>query len=372
MALFIGLISGTSVDGIDAALCEISQAPNRTISLLHSRSHPYPKTLQQQLLQFGKSQYQGDAIDQFGQLDHQVGLEFAQAVKLLLDETDYSAADITAIGSHGQTLRHRPDVDFPFTLQVGDPSIIAANTGIQTVADFRRKDMALGGQGAPFAPAFHHEFFSSDSETRAVINLGGIANVTLLKPGQAPLGYDTGPANTLMDQWIYQLKGEAYDHNGQWAKTGKVVPELLECLLSEPYFSQKSPKSTGCEYFNTDWLIKITSDLNIKNFAPEDVQRTLMELSVITVADSIKTVMSQGSVFVCGGGAHNEVLIEQLQKQLPDCSIANTSELSVAPDWVEAMTFAWFACQTLDKMPIQLSSITGAKSNSILGGVYQA
>jgi len=368
VTLFIGLISGTSVDAVDAVLCDIQ--PDNQIQLLHSYSHPIPAALQQELLAFGKSEYNGDAIDQLGQLDHQVGLLFADATNTLLKQSEHQAQEIQAIGSHGQTVRHRPEANYPFTLQIGDPSIIATQTGITTVADFRRRDMANGGQGAPFAPAFHQAFFSDDNKPRAVVNLGGIANVTILEAGKSPVGFDTGPANTLMDQWVYAHKQQHYDAGGEWAASGSVVPELLSLLLQDPYFKQAAPKSTGCEYFNMEWLAARTGSVDLSQFKPQDVQRTLLELTVITVADAIKVYLEEGNVYLCGGGAHNLVLLQELQNQLPCQSVFSSSTLGISPDWVEAMTFAWFAAKTLKKEPIQLSSITGSTQNSVLGGVY--
>lgn len=369
MTLFIGLISGTSVDAVDAVLCDIHS--DSKIQLLDSHSQAIPSNLQQALLKFGKSQYDGDPIDQLGQLDHQAGLLFAEATKTLLDKSNYLASDIAAIGSHGQTVRHRPDSSYPFTLQIGDPSIIAAQTGITTVADFRRRDMAHGGQGAPFAPAFHQAFFADNDRPRAVINLGGIANVTLLKPRKPAIGFDTGPANTLVDQWIYKHKQQHYDADGAWASSGQIIPELLQQLLADPYFKQPAPKSTGCEYFNAEWLAE-SSQQPLSEYQPEDVQRTLLELSVKTVADAVLSQIDQGEIYLCGGGAHNPIIIQELQNHLPSFTVTTTSDLGVEPDWVEAMTFAWFASKTLKKEPIMLSSITGSTKNSVLGGIYSA
>ncbi|GAA0210860.1 anhydro-N-acetylmuramic acid kinase [Kangiella japonica] len=370
MALFIGLISGTSVDAIDAVLCDIHKTPNQSIKLLHSLSYPYPESLQQQLLDFGKSNYQGDPIDQLGKLDHQVALHFVQAVQQLLDQAKCSPEDIVAIGSHGQTVRHRPDSRYPFTLQIGDGNIVAAKTGIKTVADFRRRDMAHGGQGAPFAPAFHQAFFADEEHSRAVVNLGGIANFTLLQPGQTPVGFDTGPANTLMDHWIFQHQQLSYDIDGRWASSGKVIPEVLERLLDDPFFNMSAPKSTGCEYFNLDWLHHISEPLELAQYLPQDVQRTLLELTAHTVASSILRYMDRGQVYLCGGGAHNPALRTRLKQLLPLHTINDSSQLGIAPDWVEAMTFAWFASKTIAQEAIALSSITGASQNSILGAIY--
>ncbi len=327
---------------------------------------PFPKVLREELLLFGKLQYQGDGIDQLGQLDRQVGQCFAQAVEQLLTSSSHQADNIVAIGSHGQTVRHRPQLSHPFTLQIGDPNIIAAETGITTVADFRRKDMAYGGQGAPFAPAFHREFFTSTDEPRAVVNLGGIANITLLKPNQNTMGFDTGPANTLMDQWIQQHQGLSYDHNGQWAMSGDVIPQLLEELLKAPYFQTVAPKSTGCEYFNLDWL---NGFLNFR-YRAQDVQRTLLELTATTVANDIQRYMTSGSIYLCGGGAHNQAVLTRLQQLLAPISVETTDSLGVHPDWVEALAFAWFAHKTMRRESVDLSTITGAQRNTTLGGIY--
>lgn len=370
MALFIGLISGTSVDAIDAALCELSPSSIPSIKLLHAINHNYPKQLQQQLLDFGKSNYQGDAIDQLGELDHRVALHFVEAVDRLLQEAGYSAQDVEAIGSHGQTVRHRPDAPYPFTLQIGDANIIAAKTSVKTVADFRRRDMAHGGQGAPFAPAFHQAFFADKVEPRAVVNLGGIANVTLLRPNQAPIGFDTGPANTLMDHWIYEHQQLNFDRNGEWASSGDVIPDLLDRLLNEAYFKKAAPKSTGCEYFNPEWLHRLASPLELSNFHAQDVQRTLLELTAQTVASAIEPHMTHGQIYLCGGGAHNTALLERFQEILPSHTVTDSSELGIAPDWVEAMTFAWFASKTIAQEAIELSSITGSIENSVLGAIY--
>lgn len=372
MALYIGLISGTSVDAIDAVLCDIQ---NDGINLVDSLSFSYPSEIQQELLNFGKSVYQADPIDQLGRLDHQVGHFFAQAVNELLNHSNHHADQITAIGSHGQTVRHRPDSQNPFTLQIGDANIIAAETNITTVADFRRKDMAYGGQGAPFAPAFHQQFFASPKETRAVVNLGGIANVTLLQPSQEPSGFDTGPANTLMDQWIYQHQQKNFDDNGQWALTGQVIPQLLEQLTSDDYFSLAAPKSTGCEYFNLEWFNANLAKLehkDAKEYKPQDIQRTLLELTAITVSNAISTQMAntKGSIYLCGGGAHNKALVELLQSKLPQHRICNTQELGIHPDWVEAMAFAWFASNTINNRITPLSTVTGSSQDSILGSIH--
>lgn len=366
MALYIGLISGTSVDAIDAVLCDISSSSPNTIQLLNMLNFPFPKVLREELLLFGKLQYQGDSIDQLGQLDRQVGQCFSQAVEQLLAGSSCQSDDVVAIGSHGQTVRHRPDGPQPFTLQVGDPNIIAANTGITTVADFRRKDMAYGGQGAPFAPAFHQAFFASPDEARAVVNLGGIANVTLLQPGQETIGFDTGPANTLMDQWIQQHQGLAYDQSGHWAMSGNVIPQLLDELLQEPYFEALAPKSTGCEYFNLDWLAAYLKP----DYPAQDVQRTLLELTAKTVADDILRYMTAGNIYICGGGAHSPALLDRLQHYLGPISVNTTDVLGVHPDWVEAMAFAWFAQKTINREAIELNSITGAQRNTSLGGIY--
>lgn len=363
MPYFIGLISGTSVDGIDAVVCDID---DNSIKLVASLCFPIPVETQTKIHAISTQNYQDDPIEMMGHLDVEIGQLLAEAVKRLLDKANLKAEDIEAIGSHGQTIRHIPEHRQAFTLQIGDPNIIAARTGIDTVADFRRRDMAFGGQGAPLVPAFHQSVFFDENTPRVIVNLGGIANITVLNGTDEVIGYDTGPANTLMDAWIKKHKNQDFDRNGNWAKTGVLIPELLEQMLADSYFAQEAPKSTGREYFNMDWF----NQFEPEQYAPEDVQRTLLELTAHTLSDAIDNHLSQGEIYLCGGGAHNEFLFERIDTLIPQFTVATSYELGVDPDWVEAMAFAWLANQTINRKNGSLTSVTGAQQSTILGAIY--
>ena len=362
-SLFIGLISGTSMDGIDAALVRLG---DRRCEIVAALAHPYPDELRQRLIDVSRDPHCA-GVDDIGRLDHRVGQCFADAALALLEQAGRSPAEIAAIGSHGQTLRHRPDDATPFTLQIGDPNIIANATGITTAADFRRRDMAAGGEGAPLAPAFHHWLFAEPGRVRAVLNVGGIANVTIL-PGDDPevTGFDTGPANTLLDAWIRRHRGQPFDADGRWARSGRVEAGLLAKLVEDPYFSRPAPKSTGFEHFNLEWL---DAALNGSEPAAEDVQATLLELSVVTIADAVRQA-TPDDVLVCGGGVHNACLMERLADTLSPVTVASTATHGLDPDWVEAAAFGWLASRTLAAKPGNLPSVTGASGFQVLGGLY--
>ncbi|MDE2196214.1 MAG: anhydro-N-acetylmuramic acid kinase [Gammaproteobacteria bacterium] len=364
---FIGLMSGTSADGVDAALVEFSPAPR----LLASHFLSYPPPLQQQLLHFAAGHYQGDAVDQLGALDTELGGLFAEAALAVISKGEISKSDISAIGSHGQTVRHRPKGKHPFTLQIADPNIITACTGLTTVADFRRRDVAQGGEGAPLVPAFHHAVFSAIGEHRAVVNVGGIANITLLPAGgNAVSGFDTGPGNVLMDAWSRSCLRQPYDANGVFAASGKVDAVLLDALLADAYFHRPPPKSTGREHFSETWL---TEKLATRKLPAADVMATLCELTARSIADAIQRQAPQTmSVLICGGGAHNAQLGKRLTGYLPHCMLSTTEAFGVHPDWVEAVAFAWLARETLAGRPGNLPSVTGAQRPVVLGGIYPA
>lgn len=368
MALYIGLMSGTSVDAIDAVLCNIDDTSSQPIQLLHSKSFAFPKIIQQQIHSLSNAEYTHDPIEEMALLDRELGELFAEAVDDLLKDSGYTRNEITAIGSHGQTIRHRPDAYHPFTIQIGNPHSIAARTGITTVADFRTRDMVYGGQGAPLVPAFHQAIFHDPEQDRIVVNLGGIANITYLPAQGEVLGYDTGPANTLMDQWIVLHQNKSFDRDGQWAQQGKVIPKLLNELLSDNYFSQAYPKSTGREHFNLNWLKRFSVD----TFAPEDVQATLMELTTATVSQAIQQHTSNGTIILCGGGAYNSALKQSLQQSLNGFKVKSSQEFGVAPDWVEALAFAWLADRCLNNLSGNLPAVTGAQREVILGSIYPA
>ncbi|CAG20132.1 hypothetical molecular chaperone [Photobacterium profundum SS9] len=369
---YIGIMSGTSMDGVDTVLVEIEE---NSIRLMGENSFPMGEDLKQALLDICLGQ--STNLQAVGELDHRLGHLFADAVIALLENTGISPDSITAIGSHGQTVFHSPETQYAFTMQLGDANIIAAKTHITTIADFRRKDMALGGQGAPLVPAFHQQLFSSLDTTRVILNIGGIANITVLTPNQPVTGYDTGPGNMLMDAWIHQHNGSQYDVNAKWAKTGTVNEILLERLLDEPYFKQPAPKSTGRELFNLPWLKQKLSGLDIP---AEDVQATLAEFTAVTITNDVITyqhnerseLSTKQELLVCGGGAHNPLLMARLAAQLPKWQVMTTTERGVDSDNMEAMAFAWLAYRTHHNMPGNLPEVTGASGLTSLGAIYPA
>lgn len=309
-------------------------------------------------------------LSQFGQLDTQLGRLFADAVKALLKEQNLQARDIVAIGCHGQTVWHEPTGVAPHTLQIGDNNQIVARTGITVVGDFRRRDIALGGQGAPLVPAFHHALLAHPTERRMVLNIGGIANLSLLIPGQPVGGYDTGPGNMLMDAWIWRQAGKPYDKDAEWARAGKVILPLLQNMLSDPYFSQPAPKSTGREYFNYGWL-----ERHLRHFPgvdPRDVQATLAELTAVTISEQVLLSGGCERLMVCGGGSRNPLLMARLAALLPGTEVTTTDAVGISGDDMEALAFAWLAWRTLAGLPGNLPSVTGASQETVLGAIFPA
>ncbi len=361
---YIGLISGTSMDGIDAALVRFGE---RTVDVVATHEHPYPDTLRLALRRAVETPVDRP-IDDIGSLDRQVGERFRDAALALLDESRIRAADVAAIGSHGQTVRHQPDAITPYSLQIGNPATIAAGTGITTVADFRSADIAAGGQGAPLVPPFHDWLFGGGERNRVILNIGGIANVTVLRADASPVvGFDTGPGNTLLDAWIRRHRNMAFDRDGAWAASGSCIDDLLENILAFGYFALEPPKSTGLEDFNLDWLAGFNPDAH----APADVQATLAELTARTVADAIRRhAPATQEVFVCGGGAHNAELLRRLAGNLPETRIESTGAAGLDPDWVEAAAFAWLAMRTLNGESGNLPSVTGASRKVVLGTIH--
>ena len=370
---YIGLMTGTSMDGIDAALVEFSDADkSNQIRIVTTHSHAIPKTLRTALLDL--SLPGRDTIDQMGSADAQLGELLAEAVNSLLLKASMASTQITAIGSHGQTIRHRPpgassESPLPFTLQIGDPNRIAAHTGISTVADFRRRDIALGGHGAPLVPAFHQAAFHDAEHHRVIVNIGGISNITCLPAQGTVSGFDTGPGNGLLDAWINRHRRLAYDNGGQWAASHAPHPGLLAHLKQHEFFNQPPPKSTGREDFNLDWL-----DRQLKNFAAIDagsVQATLLALTTESIAEAIeKTSTLATEIYICGGGALNTALMDALKTLLAPAKFASTNALGIDPEWVEAAAFAWLARQTLAGLPGSLTEVTGATKAEILGAIY--
>ena len=363
--LYLGLISGTSADGIDAALVDFDGGHAR---LVFGRTYPWDPALRAQLVALGQ-QGASLSLDAIAELDVRVARAFAEAANLALADSGMPASTVRAIGSHGQTLRHRPWGPYPFTLQLGDPSTIAERTGITVVADLRRRDVAAGGHGAPLLPGLHASLLRAPDEDRAVLNLGGIANLTLL-PAQGDVrGFDTGPANALMDAWCLRHLAEDFDRGGAFASRGQVDASLLERLLDDPWFTQPPPKSTGRDHFHLGWVeARLRGDE-----APADVQATLNALTARTVANALMaTQPDTRRVIACGGGVHNPRLMAALAAALPDARVESTAAHGLDPDHVEAMGFAWLARQTLLGLPGNLSSVTGAAGPRVLGGIYPA
>jgi anhydro-N-acetylmuramic acid kinase len=356
--LYIGIMSGTSLDGIDIALCKIDK---KSCILEASLTYPFDKNLKEEILSIINGT---TTIKKVGEIDYALAIEFSKAVNLLLKEQGLNSKDIKAIGSHGQTLWHQPNSKYPFSMQLGNPSVLAVETDVTVVADFRAKDVALGGEGAPFAPAFHKELFSHINSC-GVVNIGGMANISLFSP--TIIGYDCGCGNMLMDLWINEIKGKAYDRDGLWAKSGKVHKALLDSFLSDEYFKLSYPKSTGREYFNKGFLRKYLEPFD--KIADNDIQATLLALTVQSIANEIKKFNIK-TLLVCGGGAKNSYLMEELQQQLSDIDVKSTDSFGVSSDDIEAMIFAWFAYKRLRNENIDLKTVTGAKNNTILGGIY--
>lgn len=366
MEYFIGLMSGTSMDGVDAV---ISSFDEQAATLVCSHKHDYPNELRDRL-RAAISFPDAVGADTVGELDTWIGECFRDAVLELLTKSGMDRAAITAIGSHGQTLRHRPDAEHPFTLQIGDPSIIASATGILTVADFRRADVALGGQGAPLVPPFHQWLLQTSDEDRIVLNIGGIANVTVLPAsGKNTIGFDTGPGNTLLDAWIFNHHGSRFDDRGSWAADGSVIDALLQRLLADSWFDKPPPKSTGVEYFNLEWLHAFGVDAQ----APRDIQATLAELTAASIVRAIDAwAPATTSVYQCGGGVHNLDLASRLRERLRPRTFLSTASAGLDPDWVEAQAFAWLAMRRLKLLPGNLAAVTGASRDAILGAIYSS
>ncbi|MGA0588527.1 anhydro-N-acetylmuramic acid kinase [Dyella sp. KRB-257] len=365
-SLYLGLISGTSADGIDAALVSFQGDAPR---LLGGLTHPWPEPLRLELLALAQAEA-AVGLDRLGHLDVALATGFAEAATRLLHETGVPPRAVAAIGSHGQTVRHRPGGSHPFTMQLGDPSVIAERCGIEVVADFRRADVAAGGQGAPLLPAMHAMLLAEAGHSRVVLNLGGIANVTVLAADGWVSGFDTGPANGLMDAWCQRHRGEAYDRSGAFAASGTVDRVLLQRLLDDAYFALPPPKSTGREHFHLAWLeTRLPGDPT----RPADIQATLLELTARSVADAIARHAPDAElVLACGGGVHNPVLMARLAALLAPTSVASTADYGVDPDYLEAMAFAWLARQRLLGLPGNLPAVTGARGPRVLGAVYPA
>lgn len=369
--LFVGIMSGTSLDGVDVALCNFEQSAfeNGTFQLKDTHFLAYPESLKTELLALHSPQH--NELEAASISGCKLAHLYADAVKQLLSKAKVNAADISAIGCHGQTIRHRPELGF--TLQIGNNALLAELTNINVVGDFRSRDIAAGGQGAPLVPAFHKAMFSSADKNRAIVNIGGIANITYLpktnlSANGAVLGFDSGPGNMLLDNWTKIKTGKDYDKGGAWAATGTLLQTLLSDMLAEPYFALPPPKSTGRDLFNDHWL---KQHQLYPHLQPQDVARTLVALTAQSIHDAL-ALMDINEVYVCGGGAHNTLLMNDLQVLLGDTPASTTEALGVGVDWVEAVAFAWLAKQTLENKTSNLPEATGAAGARVLGAIYPA
>ncbi|MDA1073447.1 MAG: anhydro-N-acetylmuramic acid kinase [Proteobacteria bacterium] len=365
----LGTISGTSVDGLDVALVRFDEACTPT-EFVAGATLPLPAQLRDTLIDLG--QRRADNIDHLGRADAALGEFIGESINAFLAQNSVAAQDVLAIGSHGQTVRHRPLAPNAFSLQIGDPNRIAEITGITTVADFRRRDIAAGGQGAPLVPPFHEILFRHEREARVVLNIGGISNITLLPPsGKGTIsGYDTGPGNALMDAWIAEHKAQPFDVDAAWAASGQVHDLLLNGLMSDPYLNQPAPKSTGKEHYRLDWLTGQLS--SFESIKPEDVQATLTLFTARSVLSAITTWSHHADrILVCGGGRLNPLLMQHLT-DLANCPVQSVDEHGVDGDRIEAAAFAWLACRTLANLSGNAPSVTGATGPRILGAIYPA
>lgn len=360
--LYIGIMSGTSLDGVDAALVDLSQASPRLVS---SHYQPYPQQLKEALLAL--HQVSHNELHEAQLIANRLAREYADATLALLKKAGVLASQVQAIGCHGQTVRHRPE--HGYTIQLNNAALLAELTRIHVVSDFRSRDIAAGGQGAPLVPAFHDKVLRHPTLHRAILNVGGIANLTDLAPGRATSGFDSGPGNLLMDAWIARHQGKPYDKDGAWAASGKPLPALLQALLAESFFAAAPPKSTGRDLFNLVWL---ESHLTGSE-SPADVQATLLALTGDSIASAVQRFcLGTEEIYLCGGGAHNATLVSHLQHALPGCRIQKTEVLGIAADWMEAIAFAWLAQQALHLHPANLPAVTGAKHPCVLGAIYPA
>ncbi|MCQ4267182.1 MULTISPECIES: anhydro-N-acetylmuramic acid kinase [Pseudomonas] len=362
MALYLGVMSGTSLDGLDVVLVEQT---NQT-RLLASRFRPLPDDLRHEILALCSSG--PDELARAALIEQQWVTLTASVIRELLEQTQLKPAAIRAIGSHGQTVRHEPQRGF--SIQIGNPALLAELSGITVVGDFRRRDVAAGGQGAPLVPAFHEAAFQADDRVRAVLNVGGFSNLSLLSPGQPVRGFDCGPGNVLLDTWIQVQRGQPFDRDGAWAASGNLDASLLRAMLDDEFFSRQGPKSTGRELFNLPWL---EQHLSGRTLLAEDVQATLLELTARSISEALERGQPDTQeLLVCGGGAHNTALMRRLQALQPNRHVCSTEAFGIAPDWVEATAFAWLAHCCLENIPANRPSVTGARGPRILGAIYPA
>jgi len=361
--LFIGIMSGTSLDGVDAAICELSDT---SCKVLATHFVPYAANIKTELLTLHFASE--NELENTATIANKLAHLYAQAINELLTKNGLKAAQIKAIGCHGQTIRHRPELGF--TLQIGNSALLVELTNISVVSDFRSRDIAASGHGAPLVPAFHKAVFGSKTKNRVILNIGGISNITYMPTNGAVIGFDSGPGNMLLDSWAKLKLGKDYDANGAWAATGVVHDSFLTQMLAEPYFAVPPPKSTGRDLFNDAWLKRC---ILYPHCRPQDIARTLVELTAHTIYQAITThCLEVDEVYICGGGAHNALLMNRLAEMLSDIPVAKTDALGVDVDWVEAAAFAWLAKQTLENKPSNLPQVTGASGLRVLGAIYPA
>lgn len=362
--LYLGIMSGTSLDGVDLALMDFAAKPKLVASGFVSMPEDLRVDLST-LLKTGET-----SLQKLGEIDHCLGVLYSNCVNEFLVKNQITANQITAIGCHGQTVWHSPQGTFPFTMQIGDMNLVAARTGITTIGDFRRKDMAVGGQGAPLVPAFHEAVFARPNQFTVVLNIGGISNISVLDPEAETIGYDVSVGNALMDSWIEKHLGKRYDKNAEWAKTGEVLPELLDEMLAEPFLTLPPPKSTGRELFNLTWLATFLEKLPACK--AEDVQRTLAEFTAQSVINELQQWQTKEKkvLLVCGGGARNPLLMARFQALLPDWQVGTTNDYGIDLDYVEAAAFAWLAYRRMENLPSNMPSVTGAKQAVSLGVIF--
>lgn len=358
--LYIGVMSGTSLDGVDIVLCKID---SNSCELIYSQEYPFDKKLKNDILNAINNT---TTLKTIGNIDTRLGKLYSDCINSFIQSKNINSNEISAIGLHGQTLWHEPNSEYPFSMQLGNASLVKAKTGVSVVSDFRQKDIALGGQGAPLAPAFHKEIFSKLNKQTAVLNIGGMANITFLE--NELIGYDIGVGNALLDYWISSKQNRPYDKDGEWAESGHANAELLQDMLSDPYFSKKAPKSCGRELFNKKWL---QSHLDkYPHVINEDVQATLLELTAQSIVNEVKKTSTQ-LLIVCGGGAKNTALMKRISTRLKDIEVSVSDKYDVSSDFMEAMAFAWLAYKRVNKEEVDIKSVTGAKENSILGCIYE-
>lgn len=370
-SVFVGLMSGTSLDGADGVAVRFADSKPLRFEVLGHHHRPFPTALRQEFLALNTAG--PNELERMALAGNALANLYSEVVYGLLREASFTAEDVIAIGAHGQTVRHRPgELDgIGLTLQVNNPALLAELTGLNVIADFRSRDLAAGGQAAPLVPAFHHALFALENESLGVLNLGGISNLTLLRPGAPVLGFDCGPANLLMDLWCEQHSGQPYDANGEWAATGKPVLALLQRLRSDAFFSLPPPKSTGRDLFHIGWLKAALR--GVPNLQPEDVQATLCELTATTCADALlRHAPNARRLLVCGGGALNAHLMSRLSAALPRVAVQSTDAVDLPPMHVEAVAFAWLARAFVQREPGNLPSVTGAAGERILGALYPA